>query len=110
LEFLLNISVVIVERVFSCVGYCLILAISGRRRGLTKILHLSRRGLTLPLARPGIDRFSAVERRGESLPQSLRRVCERIQLKGRSNMTWTAPEACEVCVGMEVTSYMSAEI
>ncbi|MCI4677575.1 pyrroloquinoline quinone precursor peptide PqqA [Rhodoblastus acidophilus] len=24
--------------------------------------------------------------------------------------TWTAPEACEVCVGMEVTSYMSAEI
>jgi coenzyme PQQ precursor peptide PqqA len=25
-------------------------------------------------------------------------------------MTWTAPEACEVCVGMEVTSYMSAEI
>jgi coenzyme PQQ precursor peptide PqqA len=30
------------------------------------------------------------------------------------NMTevtaWTAPEACEICVGMEVTSYMSAEL
>ncbi|MCI4677955.1 pyrroloquinoline quinone precursor peptide PqqA [Rhodoblastus acidophilus] len=25
-------------------------------------------------------------------------------------MTWTAPEVCEVCCGMEVTSYMSAEI
>jgi coenzyme PQQ precursor peptide PqqA len=24
--------------------------------------------------------------------------------------TWTAPEACEICCGMEVTSYMSAEI
>jgi coenzyme PQQ precursor peptide PqqA len=23
---------------------------------------------------------------------------------------WTAPEACEICCGMEVTSYMSAEI
>jgi coenzyme PQQ precursor peptide PqqA len=23
---------------------------------------------------------------------------------------WTTPEACEICVGMEVTSYMSAEI
>jgi coenzyme PQQ precursor peptide PqqA len=27
-----------------------------------------------------------------------------------TEVTWTAPEACEVCVGMEVTSYMSAEI
>ena len=27
-----------------------------------------------------------------------------------TELTWTAPEACEVCVGMEVTSYMSAEI
>jgi coenzyme PQQ precursor peptide PqqA len=24
--------------------------------------------------------------------------------------TWTTPEACEVCVGMEVTSYMSAAL
>jgi coenzyme PQQ precursor peptide PqqA len=31
-------------------------------------------------------------------------------INGRLRMTWTAPEACEVCVGMEVTSYMSAEI
>jgi coenzyme PQQ precursor peptide PqqA len=23
---------------------------------------------------------------------------------------WTAPEACEICVGMEVTAYISAEI
>jgi coenzyme PQQ precursor peptide PqqA len=27
-----------------------------------------------------------------------------------TQIVWTAPEACEVCVGMEVTSYMSAEI
>ncbi|MGO8739071.1 pyrroloquinoline quinone precursor peptide PqqA [Rhodoblastus sp.] len=25
-------------------------------------------------------------------------------------MAWTAPEVCEICCGMEVTSYMSAEI
>ncbi|MDE3175981.1 MAG: pyrroloquinoline quinone precursor peptide PqqA [Pseudomonadota bacterium] len=25
-------------------------------------------------------------------------------------MAWTTPEICEVCVGMEVTSYASAEI
>ncbi|WP_104508956.1 pyrroloquinoline quinone precursor peptide PqqA [Rhodoblastus sphagnicola] len=24
--------------------------------------------------------------------------------------SWTTPQACEVCVGMEVTAYMSAEI
>jgi coenzyme PQQ precursor peptide PqqA len=27
-----------------------------------------------------------------------------------TELTWTAPEACEVCVGMEVTSYMSAAL
>jgi coenzyme PQQ precursor peptide PqqA len=27
-----------------------------------------------------------------------------------TDLTWTAPEACEVCVGMEVTSYMSAAL
>jgi coenzyme PQQ precursor peptide PqqA len=27
-----------------------------------------------------------------------------------TEMTWTAPEACEICVGMEVTSYMSAAL
>jgi len=27
-----------------------------------------------------------------------------------TEMTWTAPEVCEICCGMEVTSYMSAEI
>jgi len=25
-------------------------------------------------------------------------------------MSWTTPEICEICVGMEVTSYASAEI
>jgi coenzyme PQQ precursor peptide PqqA len=25
-------------------------------------------------------------------------------------MAWTTPEICEVCVGMEVTAYASAEI
>jgi len=23
---------------------------------------------------------------------------------------WTAPEACEICCGMEITAYMSAEV
>jgi len=23
---------------------------------------------------------------------------------------WTTPQACEICVGMEVTAYMSAEL
>jgi coenzyme PQQ precursor peptide PqqA len=27
-----------------------------------------------------------------------------------TELNWTAPEACEVCVGMEVTSYMSAAL
>ncbi|WP_298357559.1 pyrroloquinoline quinone precursor peptide PqqA [Rhodoblastus sp.] len=27
-----------------------------------------------------------------------------------TEVIWTTPEACEICVGMEVTSYMSAEI
>jgi coenzyme PQQ precursor peptide PqqA len=27
-----------------------------------------------------------------------------------TEVTWTAPEACEICVGMEVTSYMSAAL
>jgi coenzyme PQQ precursor peptide PqqA len=26
------------------------------------------------------------------------------------SLTWTTPQACEICVGMEVTAYMSAEI
>ncbi|WP_446737777.1 pyrroloquinoline quinone precursor peptide PqqA [Rhodoblastus sp. 17X3] len=30
--------------------------------------------------------------------------------KRRNNMAWTTPELCEICVGMEVTSYLSAEI
>ena len=28
----------------------------------------------------------------------------------RDTMAWTTPEICEVCVGMEVTAYASAEI
>ncbi len=27
-----------------------------------------------------------------------------------TDMNWTTPEACEICVGMEVTAYLSAEI
>jgi coenzyme PQQ precursor peptide PqqA len=30
--------------------------------------------------------------------------------KDMTEMNWTAPEACEICVGMEVTSYMSAAL
>jgi len=27
-----------------------------------------------------------------------------------ADMTWTTPEITEICIGMEVTSYLSAEI
>jgi coenzyme PQQ precursor peptide PqqA len=27
-----------------------------------------------------------------------------------NTLSWTTPQACEICVGMEVTAYMSAEI
>ena len=27
-----------------------------------------------------------------------------------TELTWSTPEACEICVGMEVTSYMSAAL
>jgi len=31
-------------------------------------------------------------------------------LEARTDMTWTTPVITEVCIGMEVTSYLSAEI
>jgi coenzyme PQQ precursor peptide PqqA len=42
-------------------------------------------------------------------PLETRRAKNRMEER-MNELTWTAPEACEVCVGMEVTSYMSAEI
>jgi coenzyme PQQ precursor peptide PqqA len=30
--------------------------------------------------------------------------------KPKTETTWTTPQICEICVGMEVTAYMSAEI
>ena len=30
-------------------------------------------------------------------------------MEAEANMTWTTPIITEICVGMEVTSYMSAE-
>jgi coenzyme PQQ precursor peptide PqqA len=30
--------------------------------------------------------------------------------QGNDAMAWSTPEVCEVCVGMEVTSYLSAEM
>ena len=33
-----------------------------------------------------------------------------IELQGSGNMAWTTPVIEEVCVGMEVTSYSSAEV
>jgi len=32
------------------------------------------------------------------------------KLEARTDMTWTTPVITEVCIGMEVTSYLSAEI
>ena len=68
-----------------------------RLGGLTKILRFSRCVLT-PLAPNKTMLFNL-----KSAPDSAPCNWER-------NMTWTAPEACEICCGMEVTSYMSAEI
>jgi len=34
----------------------------------------------------------------------------RMQARKETAMAWTTPEISEVCVGMEVTSYASAEI
>jgi coenzyme PQQ precursor peptide PqqA len=32
------------------------------------------------------------------------------KVKAEANMTWTTPIITEICIGMEVTSYLSAEI
>jgi coenzyme PQQ precursor peptide PqqA len=47
---------------------------------------------------------------GRPMP-GLRKMQERppIQLE-EINMAWTTPEIVEICVGMEITSYSSAEI
>jgi coenzyme PQQ precursor peptide PqqA len=68
-----------------------------RLGGLTKILRFSRPRLT-PLA-PNKPMLFILKSAPDSAPWNWER-----------NMTWTAPEACEICCGMEVTSYMSAEI
>lgn len=31
-------------------------------------------------------------------------------MEAKAHMTWTTPVITEVCIGMEVTSYLSAEI
>jgi coenzyme PQQ precursor peptide PqqA len=37
-------------------------------------------------------------------------VCRLVEMQREWNMAWTTPEVVEVCVGMEVTSYSSAEV
>jgi len=40
-----------------------------------------------------------------------RRVARQGLVEAREkNMSWSTPVACEVCVGMEVTSYLSADL
>jgi coenzyme PQQ precursor peptide PqqA len=34
----------------------------------------------------------------------------RAEREAVANMTWTTPVITEICIGMEVTSYLSAEI
>jgi coenzyme PQQ precursor peptide PqqA len=51
---------------------------------------------------------STAPRRTRYIPQKTANEPQRRNTM--TEMTWTTPEACEVCVGMEVTSYMSAEI
>ena len=33
-----------------------------------------------------------------------------LKLEAETDMTWTTPVITEICIGMEVTSYLSAEI
>ena len=33
-----------------------------------------------------------------------------LEMEAEANMTWTTPVITEICIGMEVTSYLSAEI
>jgi coenzyme PQQ precursor peptide PqqA len=33
-----------------------------------------------------------------------------IEMEAEADMTWTTPIITEICIGMEVTSYLSAEI
>jgi coenzyme PQQ precursor peptide PqqA len=35
---------------------------------------------------------------------------QQLNMEARADMTWTTPVITEVCIGMEVTSYLSAEI
>ena len=37
-------------------------------------------------------------------------MCRLVETQREWNMAWTTPEVVEVCVGMEVTSYSSAEV
>ena len=37
-------------------------------------------------------------------------MCRLVEMQREWNMAWTTPEVVEVCVGMEVTSYSSAEV
>lgn len=34
----------------------------------------------------------------------------KLKMEAKAHMTWTTPVITEVCIGMEVTSYLSAEI
>ncbi len=38
------------------------------------------------------------------------RLIATLKLEAEADMTWTTPVITEICIGMEVTSYMSAEI
>jgi coenzyme PQQ precursor peptide PqqA len=40
----------------------------------------------------------------------LRRTHRNTLMEAEADMTWTTPVITEICVGMEVTSYLSAEI
>jgi coenzyme PQQ precursor peptide PqqA len=53
---------------------------------------------------------STGRQRANAADQAMRWSRKFKRRKIMTEATWTAPEACEVCVGMEVTSYMSAEI
>ena len=55
--------------------------------------------------------------RGYDGSRRLFRVRKRLRLANRNaemeteaEMTWTTPVITEICIGMEVTSYLSAEI
>ena len=48
--------------------------------------------------------------RSRRLFRVMRLANRNAEMEAEADMTWTTPVITEICIGMEVTSYLSAEI